>query len=239
MKIKYQHFSLIELLVIVAVIAILISLLQPSLQKIMVMSNRTLCSQHLKESIKVSHIIAEDQSMSLPKGQRSNGSNDHTIWISRKTFQQYLQYGLLEKHIMCPNIKGEVYGLEEGQVLKFNKWVLIWSHYLGNRPSLKARTKPGNKNSPAWNYTIPIRSDEDGSQVLFADGNAYGYAGGGWTLAPHEVSQDRVWEGYPVTPMSLGAEGGNVGYLDGSVTWKDMADMNEYNVASPQYKGYW
>lgn len=87
---------------------------------------------------------------------------------------------------------------------------------------------------------MPSRSDEDGSLPLLADGNAYGIAGGGWTLAPHEATHDRHLGGFPVTPLDLGAEGGNVGYLDGSVTWKDMRDMGEYNVAqSNNYKGYW
>lgn len=235
-----KKFTLVEFLIVISVIAILITLLQPSLQRTLVMTNRMVCAQHQKEMIKVSHIIAEDQSMMLPKGQRANGSGDHTIWISKGAYKKFIDYGLVEAHLMCPNIHGEAFGLKEGQVYKSGNWVLIWSHYLGNRPFLKSKTRPGNTSQPAWNYTIPMRADEDGSLPLLADGNAYGFAGGGWTLAPHETGQDRVREGFPVTPLDIGAEGGNVGTLDGSVAWKDIQDMNEYNVANGnRYKGYW
>jgi len=72
--------------------------------------------------------------------------------------------------------------------------------------------------------------------VLVADLNVYAYSFQR-ILAPHTargpVIRDEPYfesnpSAYQQTPASIGAKGGNVGLLDGSVAWKGISRMRSY-----------
>ena len=80
------------------------------------------------------------------------------------------------------------------------------------------------------------KTAEDPALVLVADLNVYAYSFQR-ILAPHTargpVIRDEPYfesnpSAYQQTPASIGAKGGNVGLLDGSVAWKGISRMRSY-----------
>ena len=75
--------------------------------------------------------------------------------------------------------------------------------------------------------------------VLVADLNVFSYSFQR-ILAPHtprgpSIKAEAYFEAHPEayqqTPRSIGAQGGNVGLLDGSVAWKDVKRMRDYRTS--------
>ena len=77
--------------------------------------------------------------------------------------------------------------------------------------------------------------------VLFSDLNSWaanGVGGYNWVIAPHGKAGAMKRNGHvyqypirqPTTARQAGAVGGDVGYIDGSVTWKRIERM---------YENYW
>ena len=104
----------------------------------------------------------------------------------------------------------------------------------------------GHPNSP-WpplgaitnTWVSPQKADEDPNLVLVADLNVYCYSFPR-ILAPHtaysqsikdEAYFDEHSEAYSQTPADIGAQGGNVGKLDGSAAWKNFKDMRTYRAS--------
>jgi hypothetical protein len=118
----------------------------------------------------------------------------------------------------------------------------IGYQYFGNNPRLKSRYRA---NIPRRNYLIPIRVTDEPHATILADDNGYANSGlhsggGSWVMAPHHVYNDQIAAPSGTTPISVGADGGNVGLLDGSANWKDIFDMNEYyNSTGSSHFGYW
>jgi hypothetical protein len=83
---------------------------------------------------------------------------------------------------------------------------------------------------------------------LFSDLNHASAGQGSYTLIPHGArgrvgTPSNPWNkgSGGASPKSLGAKGGNVAGLDGSVRWKPIAQMNTYETWSiaPGYRGTW
>ena len=56
-----------------------------------------------------------------------------------------------------------------------------------------------------------------------------------WTIVPHTVHGPRKGpsiynNGQGAPSKDLGAQGGNVGLIDGSVQWKNIAQMTNYGI---------
>ena len=85
-------------------------------------------------------------------------------------------------------------------------------------------------------WKSPQKTAEDPALVLVADLNVYAYSFQR-ILAPHTahgpIIRDEPYfeshpEAYQQTPASIGAQGGNVGLLDGSASWKGIRQMRSY-----------
>jgi hypothetical protein len=84
---------------------------------------------------------------------------------------------------------------------------------------------------------------------LFVDLNGSGWGDGFWVVAPHTRTGPFRLRGATyhtlqaqMTPVDLGAEGGNICSLDGSVRWKPIAQMKRDNWIFKYYteaKGIW
>jgi hypothetical protein len=108
-----------------------------------------------------------------------------------------------------------------------------------------------------WSPTSPyywhsaIKTFESPTNFIVADANTWG---GGLVMAPHGKAGpcNRTSPASPTTPatfrndattetpQSIGGVGGNVGLLDGSVSWKNMRQMKQrYASSYIYYYGNW
>jgi prepilin-type N-terminal cleavage/methylation domain-containing protein/prepilin-type processing-associated H-X9-DG protein len=83
-----RGFTLIELLVVISIIALLLAILMPALQKVKKQAQATTCLSNLRQIGVATELYANDNDLFIPRG--STGSNP--IW-----FMQFLPY-LGQKH---------------------------------------------------------------------------------------------------------------------------------------------
>jgi prepilin-type N-terminal cleavage/methylation domain-containing protein len=113
---RRSGFTLVELLVVIAVVAILASLLLPALQKAKEMADNAVCLSNLKQMSLWAYIYASDSNEMLPHTAarwRTNGTFDHgnkyvrnvdgKDWYQRAPFGEYYSQTAKGKTMHCPN----------------------------------------------------------------------------------------------------------------------------------------
>lgn len=121
MLISRRGFTLVELLVVVAIIALLVSILLPALGKAKELARQTVCATNVGGQLRAIHMYATEENDRIPTGPDSpmnipivepppaSTVATHQIWIGQDPFHSatktYNAYGvLLEKHISQPQI---------------------------------------------------------------------------------------------------------------------------------------
>ena len=235
-------FTLIELLVVIAIIAILAAHLLPSLAAAKKKSRRAACQSNLHQAILAMHMYGNDNLEKVIPG-RDNQSTPtwHAIRISSVGFSNLVQYSGNGKILDCPNIN---FGGQTRFTAAYG--YLIGYNYLGDAvlPATGANL---------WHS--PAKITEAGTNVILADANHWGTDG--LKIAPHtktgaaletisgqQTSFTRTLKngaGQLVCSVKdIGAKGGNVGHLDGSVNWKPIIQMKTNQAfTSTFYMGNW
>lgn len=226
-------FTLIELLVVIAIIAILSALLLPALTRAKERARRTACLNNIRQFILAAQIYAGDNHEKLPRPDTDNRNKDdtHTPILSNDAKTNILKYAGPLRVLDCPNLSRS-FEKEEGWRFHPDYGIAIGYHYLGGHPNTPWPAIGGTTNT----WISPQTTTEDPTLVLVADLNVYCYSFPR-ILAPHTatgpVVRDEPYfeahpETYEQTPREMGARGGNVGRLDGSVAWKEIRQMISY-----------
>ncbi|MCU0915250.1 MAG: hypothetical protein MUC88_11890 [Planctomycetes bacterium] len=227
-------FTLVELLVVIAVLALLMGLLLPVLGIAREKARRVACMGNIRQFIIGTQAYAGDNREYLPLGlsDARDPEDEHTPILSRAMRNALVRIIGDENVLSCPWLRepfgqpGGWYYVFEGQ----NYGYVIGYNYLG-----------GHKGTP-WplvgpanaTWVSPQRSYETPSRPLVTELNAWS-TGELKTFAPHgahgailEVgdSGNSSFEGAP--SEQIGAVGGHVGCLDGSTSWKPIRDMKIY-----------
>lgn len=235
-----QGFTLIELLVVIAIIAILAALLLPALSRAKERSKRTACINNLRQFMLVCHMYANDNRMNLPRGGKDfvpegndPDADTHTPILSQVTLSNLLHYGSTMKVLDCPNLANS---FEKSAAWRVHEsWGLaIGYSYMGGHGGTPWPPVGGVTN--AW--ISPQTTADDPTLALVSDLNVYCHSSGYQKiLAPHTgggqiIKEEDYFRQHPEafrqTPKDIGAKGGNLGLLDGSVAWKDISRMRVY-----------
>jgi prepilin-type N-terminal cleavage/methylation domain-containing protein len=241
---KLTGFTLIELLVVIAIIAILIALLLPALSGAKERARRTTCRSNIRQWTLASFLYANDNDQSFPDGRRNNGE-DTTFWLSDRSWELYSEYGVTLSVMDCPNIKYP-FGIPNycwentprpypplGYMIGYH---LLAGHHL-----------PWN-GYDAWKS--PAKATDDPTLPLIADLNTWSPLNPGsyaYTVVPHGkagaiINNPRLGNMGGRPSIDLGADGGNLGFLDGSVRWKSVHYMSNYvviNWGQNAFMGSW
>jgi hypothetical protein len=131
----------------------------------------------------------------------------------------------------CPNLT-KSFEKDEGWRVHPDYGVAIGYHYMGGHSNTPWAPPEGSTNT----WISPQKTSDDPKLVLLADLNVYCYSFQR-ILAPHTARGHAVRDGayfdandaaFHQTPQNIGGKGGNVGLLDGSVSWKEMNRMVPY-----------
>jgi prepilin-type N-terminal cleavage/methylation domain-containing protein len=233
LRTSIRAFTLIELLVVIAIIAILAAMLLPALASAKEKAKRVACKNNLRQCILAIHMYGGDFSDKVPPG-REDQNQWHAIRVASVTWTNLIQYSGNERVLDCPN-----FTFNTNFLSRFNSQYgfLIGYQYLGD-----AVIPP---NYVQYPWFSPRKVSQTGTNTIIADANHWG--DDGLKAAPHTKSGSIKENGSSYTrslqgssAASVGAQGGNVGALDGSVIWKTMKQMRTNQASSYTfYHGNW
>jgi prepilin-type N-terminal cleavage/methylation domain-containing protein len=232
----FLAFTLIELLVVIAIIGILAALLLPSLAGAKEKSRRTNCKSCERQFLLAVHLFGDDNEQRVPSGAANppfGPIDDHLPVISSATSNTLVQYLSNQRLVHCPSFAAYFQNQAAFQLEASGYGYVIGYNYHGGHTNTPWPAVSGS--SAQW--VSPQRLTDPSSLALISDMNDWSSADQR-TFAPHgragpilngaDASNQGTSPGRTATPAEIGAAGGNIGLLDGSVSWKNIRRMLPY-----------
>ena len=218
-----RGFTLVELLVVIGIIAVLISLLLPALNKARESANRAACLSNLRQLGQMMHLYANENKDQISLGVRSNVYQDnytvrYTTARSYYSWGPYYVAGFLKapKVLYCPSTQGDIF--HEFNVDQ-NRWNPDANGDLQNytRAGYGIRPMAHNGRPVLWRTASPQPIDDpmvDGSNVEWAP----------YPKLSKFKNRAMASDLFPTPHRVLWRhkKGINVLYADGSAKWYDV-----------------
>ena len=235
-RLVFRAFTLIELLVVIAIIAILASMLLPTLVSAKERARRVNCKNSQRQFIMAIHMFGDDNEQHLPSGASNppfGALDDHLPVISDATSNSIVQYLRSDRMVYCPSFGDFFRNTGPVQLEAFGYGYVMGYNYHGGHTNTPWPTVM--KSTAKW--ISPQRLTDASSLVLISDMNDWSRTDRR-SFAPHgkngpiligaDASNQTPGGGAGRTSAEIGAAGGNVGLLDGSVSWKKIQNMSIY-----------
>ena len=226
-----EGFTLIELLVVIAIIAILSAILLPALSGAKERARRSSCQNNIRQFQMAAHMYADDNEQRLPTGASNKGADDdHLPVLSTGTSNAIVQYSGSERMAHCPNFGEHFIAQHEFRPFEEQEYgFVVGYNYHGGHTNTPW---PAIVGTATWKS--PQTTADDPTLVLVSDLNDWS-PGYGQSFAPHgkkgPILSGTDYSNVAASGASsavIGAAGGNVGLLDGSVSWVPVSQMNIY-----------
>jgi competence protein ComGC len=242
---KTTGLTLVELLVVIAMTALLSALMLPALSTAKEKTRRTVCKSNLRQLLMVTEEYADyDPNQDMPSYADNKGYY-HSIILSDAVFTNMVDLAGGNSNIFyCPNI---VFGSGSSAVPQ--QHIANVGYVIGYSYLIPANSISGSAKAP--DYTVlqqkwPATSTNE----LLADANYFTSDSASapfpaqMKVAPHTPMGAALSKGASFTvglpgtsSASIGAVGGNVGFADGSVLWRNLPQM-QTNPASSSLDAY-
>jgi prepilin-type N-terminal cleavage/methylation domain-containing protein len=245
---RRHAFTLVELLVVIGIIAILISILLPTLRSARNSANRAACLSNVRQTMQMMLIYANDNKQQLPLGSRTTTADlplyQESYWIKRSGV--FMQFGPLHqskltrepRYLYCPSANDQ-YHMFNGES---NAWANV--------------DAPGSTSVRAGYMMRPF--DASYVPVLWPHSNTLKV--GPNNELPHAPvnywvpAQAKPWRPWPrinkmknvamvadifSNPIRLNwrhVKGFNVGYANGSARWVDRPELKDLTTVAPNNK---
>jgi hypothetical protein len=225
-------FTLIEVLVIIAIIALLLAIVLPSLTAAKEKSRRVVCQNNLHQFCIGLNSYANSNKQVLPAGRSEMPEDEHTPVVAARTRKELLKY-VDQRLLECPWLGGPFkntggwYYQGYGYVLGYN--------YLGGHRATPWPAPPG-----FAQWKSPQKTSDRTTVPILTELNA-------WTTSEHRTWAPHGTTG-PITQYGdigqggmtskeAGAAGGNSCMMDGSVSWKHITNMKYYQGSQAHSNG--
>jgi prepilin-type N-terminal cleavage/methylation domain-containing protein len=240
---KHPAFTLIELLVVIAIIAILAALLLPALVGAKERARRVGCVSNIRQFLLATQMYANDSDQRLPSGASDsntpNGILDDSIPVlSGNIRTQMIHYAGSYKMLGCPSL-GAPFNTAEGWHEEGYGFVIGYN-YLGGHANTPWPVLPGGEPWFSPQKITETSTNIGPTSPLVTDMNDWSPGYGG-SIVPHtrggavQTAGDfSNTDAGGASSTSLGATGGNVGQMDGSVNWVPIRKM-KLRRGSQQY----
>jgi len=220
-------FTLIELLVVISVISLLLAILVPVFGRAKEQARRMVCSNHVRQFIAAIHIYAHDDEGWFPSGLSDHGDDEYIPVLSHKIRDMLAKITGDHRILSCPWLK-EPFTDPDGWFEHSHGYVIGYN-YLGGHEGT-----PWDLGQATDEWESPQRSSASGNVEIVTELNAWSPSERK-TFAPHGdrgpilQANDSTNPGFGGIPSEeIGAAGGNIGLVDGSVSWKRMSEMKVY-----------
>ena len=231
-------FTLVELLVVVAILAILVAILSPTLVRTRQLARISVCASNQHQIVSTTLTYATANRAYFPvthrRGAGSSG-DDHISWTSPKVYQYYEKTDMDMLSFACPN-RGDNYVKYQASN---NTYRMGYYLMFGRDDKV-----PNNGPQVPWYPPRKVGDNKEGG-VMTGDIIEKGTWHTQWGRFVSSSSHGRrgVVHGVPggfEEPEQFGSEGGNVGFVNGSVLWTPQAEMVENKVSTGgTVTGYW
>jgi prepilin-type N-terminal cleavage/methylation domain-containing protein len=238
-----RGFTLIELLVVIAIISILAALLLPALMGAKERARRIGCVSNARQFLLGAQMYANDFDQRLPSGASDsntpNGILDDSIPVLSGVIRtQMIHYAGSYKMLGCPSL-GPPFNTAEGWHESGYGYVIGYN-YLGGHANTPWELLPGGELWWSPQKTTEVSTNIGPQTPLLTDMNDWSPGYGG-SIVPHARGGAVQMAGdfsnasaNGAASTSLGATGGNVGLMDGSVIWVPIRKM-KLRRGSQQY----
>ncbi|MHC4907409.1 MAG: type II secretion system protein [Planctomycetota bacterium] len=115
-KNKSRAFTLIELLVVISIIALLLSVIVPSLNRAKDAAKKVICRSNLKNISYAAFLWSDDNDGWMPPALWDRGTQNEDGQIQDPLLQEYLDTGAGDNVMHCPALKSRLAGKTYGQL---------------------------------------------------------------------------------------------------------------------------